>query len=718
MNRKKNDIQFNSKTLNDNLENIFEYLYLNRKFIIIIILSIALAIRLYAIFFGYGANHYSKVDELEAYQFGMNLYYFSNARIFGAYLPGPWQSLIVWVLIKLTNTVYSLYVLFAIIGTWTTYLIYWLSKKVLKYSSFKNKYDKKYIINLVGLFSALFYAIMPWPVKFSVSFWNPHFFIPFITLFLGYFADVIYESNSKSILPAIFLLAVLPFFHMEIVYALIPIILFIVLRYKKPDFLLISKSDINDKVKYSLNIKYLFYGIVLSILIYIPFLYFDWKNNFYILGHYIKGSGSFYKFRPETFKIFSNIIIVMTDEISRFIGHNFNQYKYFLNRAFGHYIVGFLFILPSFIIVLFTYIRFFKSFIKDKIKLFIGYWIISTAFFHVLSGMPHELRYTIIWFPFLILIINYEIVFFLFVKDKNETNNSKKFDLNNNNKNNDNINKYKIVNLKAINYKKLITFLYIFTLATGFYLNLTHFYQERYPNYKNTTRLIPSLIVYEKVKKILLKDYFESNIDQSLIKNNNDKKLNYNYLLYSNFIKKSISKFLHYFNLKIVNKRKTFSLYYYFPLLQNKPYILNFKNDTSNEIKNFKNLNFSDSFTYYLSTEFLFLKFSKSRQKQILNLISRFINSNINLIVNDYKKAKFFVYFIDKKYLKNKIKTNEYKLILKNKDFNNKDNNDNLNNKICISRYNLVNMNFEYNNKIYKIIGELSNCFVVKRENK
>jgi len=91
------------------------------------------------------------------------------------------------------------------------------------------------------------------------------------------------------------------------------------------------------------------------------------------------------------------------------------------------------------------------------------------------------------------------------------------------------------------------------------YLNFQHYRQERYPDVKNTVRLIPSLIFYEKLKYYILNHYF-INLEKDLYNQNVIKsKLP---ILTSRSI--NPSDYLHYFDYKMGYENwQKYSIFYY-----------------------------------------------------------------------------------------------------------------------------------------------------------
>jgi 4-amino-4-deoxy-L-arabinose transferase-like glycosyltransferase len=565
-----------------NLEEFAINVEKNYKIFLLIAVLIGFILRFYAVFVGLGSNHYSKIDELEAYIWGQQLRYYGHPRFF-TYIPGPYLSLIAFLLIKFFNTVKSLYYFWVFCGTLSIYLVFWLSKKIFSHNFHATNLINKENKNLIeypiflSILIALLFAIFPWSIKYTVSYWNPHFIIIFSTLLLGYLFDVLTKEKSKNIFGLILTVAVMPFFHMIIIYAVPVIFLMIIIR----------------KRILKLNYPYLILGLFISILIWIPFFIFDKNTNFFILNSYLHHE-SVLNIRPETLKMIVNPILITTLDISRFTGHYFFEYKYFLDRAYGLFFIGLIPVICSIIIAIYSFIISFKYFSfklfnKDNINpiTYLLLFMVGTLFFHLLSLQVHEDRYTVIFFAIPYIILGYGWYKILF--------NSKS---------------------KRTNLLMILSILVLICLILAPYITISHFYQERYPNFENKVRLIPSLIYYEKIKYFVIKDFFQT---QNIL---DDPKS------YINFIdldrKTDLPKFHSLFDYESIKKL--------FRLNENKN---SFKKEISSKLYN-------TDLRYIFSLDNIYIEKDPVRQKQIIKCIERFINTNTNLIADekDLEKLK------------------------------------------------------------------------------
>ncbi len=306
-----------------------------------------------------------------------------------------------------------------------------------------------------------------------------------------------------------------------------------------------------------------------------------------------------------------NTFLIITLDISRFTGNYFFEYKYFLYRAYGIFIIGLIPVFASIILAILSFIKGFKFFsfkniLKDNFNpiSYRLFYMVGILFFHLLSLQVHEDRYTIIFFAVPYILLGYFLYNLL-------------------------------ISLKEGNNKKIkiLLILFIICILIAPYISLSHFYHERYPYYENKIRLIPSLIYYEDIKSALIQDILNELVTKSNSGN------------FDHFIDKDF----------IVEKLKLNSILNY-PFLAN---ILLGKIDQSkldiyNQIKNSK-------VKYFISTENIYLEKDRARQRQILSCISRFVNINTNLVIDNNQLEKFLFENRDKKEGEDKFKI--YKIV-------------------------------------------------------
>ncbi len=398
-----------------------------------------------------GSSYYSIIDELAAYTWGSNLTYYSHARFFSSYLPGPWQNVLAYALVNIFASVSGMYWGVIFLGVVQIVLIYYFIYTV----------TLKREIALLGAFLT---ATQPWSVGYLATFWNPYFIIPLVTMFLICLVKLERDSRSPVIALLVILFALMTFFHLIVLFALPFLFYFIVIR-----------------KRFNIDKKFFSLGIIVGFVMYSPFLINDFKSNFFILGGYLEGSKNIVRFKWESLKFITDILVVSSQEISRFIGHKLDTLLFFLSKSYGSYVVGFLFMGMSYLGALYFFQLFFKI-VKDKqhplnsvMKIFFIYMLsIIVAFF--LTLRPHEIRYNVIWWPILILIIS------LGIEDL----------------------------WRKSFKKKVLGFLLLIYLLNGFYLTTQIAIFNYNPNYKDEIRLIPSLVVFEKIEKSLKKEIYKN----------------------------------------------------------------------------------------------------------------------------------------------------------------------------------------------------------------
>jgi hypothetical protein len=411
-----------------------------------IILCIGFLLRVFWLYKGQAASTYTLIDEVKAYIWSYNLHYFSHARFF-SYVPGPWQNVIGFISLSVFNTVYGFYIFWLLISTVQIYLMYNLACKVGNHQQ--------------AVLAAIITAVFPWPIEYTMKFWNPLFVIPLMTLLFGILFDVIHKNKSKKIFFIILLYSIMPFFHMMSAFTF-PGFLLIVILYRK-----------------NINFSYMFLGGVCGLLFYIPFIYYDRINGFFMFKGYLAGSNDNSVFKPESLKVISNSIIVISHEVSRFIGHSSKEFFHFLNKYYGHFSIGILFIASSIGVAISAWIHFFKNINKENNTFYkvTALFIISNAvLFFILTKSAHEFRYTNVWWPLLYLLL-VKFIYAVLQKIGSYSKTKKRIAL-------------------------IVSGLYF---LNGIYLSFCIPLYHSNPNYKKTYRHIPSLVTFEKIEHAVLK---------------------------------------------------------------------------------------------------------------------------------------------------------------------------------------------------------------------
>ena len=65
----------------------------------------------------------------------------------------------------------------------------------------------------IAFLAALFYAVIPYSVRYTTYFVNHNFVIPIAILFTGWFWDTLWKNKSRAVAGALITLFLMPFFH-------------------------------------------------------------------------------------------------------------------------------------------------------------------------------------------------------------------------------------------------------------------------------------------------------------------------------------------------------------------------------------------------------------------------------------------------------------------------------------------------------------------------
>lgn len=352
-----------------------------KKFIVSIhsIFILAIVFRVYWLVMGLGSSHFSFLDELRGYAFAKELLYYSAARVGAGYLPGPWQNLLYFGLEE-TLGIIGIYAFSALLGCLHVYALYVFIR--LCYPE-----EKRYA--LIGAFIT---AIFPWPLQFSATAWNPYPAALLSTLSFIVLMKLLGNPSSRYAfwLPLIF--AVMAFFHLMAFFSLLGF-LAVLLVYRK---------------KIRMHWGYASAGIVLGMLLYIPFFYFEILNDFYVLKKFFGDTGGFLSFAPEQLKFLYIPFVVSSQEVSRLIGYNWETYSLFLDRFYGSFVLALPLLGISFMLSIYSYFIFFKKVFTKKNsweRIFFIYMGIALISF-LLTGRNFEIRYLNIYWPIIFLALS------------------------------------------------------------------------------------------------------------------------------------------------------------------------------------------------------------------------------------------------------------------------------------------------------------------------
>ncbi len=131
---------------------------------------------------------------------------------------------------------------------------------------------RKYFDEKTAIIASLLYAINPWAIYMSDIFWNPNF-LPIFSILLFYFLfKLIINENNWAFPITSFLIAIMLNFHLTPLFYL-PILILSILLFRR-----------------DIKLKYYFYSLITFLLPFIPFIYFNLKHGYSLLGPVLYGS--------------------------------------------------------------------------------------------------------------------------------------------------------------------------------------------------------------------------------------------------------------------------------------------------------------------------------------------------------------------------------------------------------------------------------------------
>lgn len=142
---------------------------------------------------------------------------------------------------------------------------------------------KAFFNRRTALIATTFFAVNPWAILYSRKIWSPDHLSLFVLIFFYSLYKVIIKQKQKYIIVLFLCLSILTQLHPPTLYYLF--VLCIVLMIFRP------------------NIKPANYviGVGSFFLLYLPYILFDVKNNFYNLNVFLKSSKLPFIFRPHVF---------------------------------------------------------------------------------------------------------------------------------------------------------------------------------------------------------------------------------------------------------------------------------------------------------------------------------------------------------------------------------------------------------------------------------
>ncbi len=354
----------------------------------LVIVVCGLVLRLLGLTWGHGYYQTGAGDDMEAFRVAVSYLegdakaqYLGQPKFNNGKIAGPLWAMLWSTPLRFGGSPVTVVLLIILLNVAAIPLVYLLSRKLFGPSC--------------ALWTALFYAVSPWPVYFSISGNNPSVMALLgVLLFLALW-DVCNTPRSVHIFWVCLLLAAMPQFHMVGVFY-IPFVLLVIY---------LSGNRINR--------KWLAAGLFGAILIYLPYFIGEsgnqWENTRLILS-------SKSKFQFGVFKILTLQVNLLSNLISRWTGHHFSEY-----RVFGDAMLGSFYVLAAFNVISVVFgMLFLGDFLRDLFRslrgrlfalrqayryspslIFTGIFLFGPLLLFALTGHDFVSRYLCVQLPLL-----------------------------------------------------------------------------------------------------------------------------------------------------------------------------------------------------------------------------------------------------------------------------------------------------------------------------
>lgn len=258
-------------------------------------------------------------------------------------------------------------------------------------------------------------------IRALTNFWNPNLTLIFgFIFFIFLFEYICNDSELKTKLSAIFMfpaLAIMAQAHFSVFFSIVPtVIVYLIIKYKKT-------------FKYSLHF---IIGIFISFLLYLPYLIYEIKNNFYNTYLILEEKGAI---NYIAFPKYQAFILFPTNEMSAiYIKHLDNILNFWFSNP--PLIFGFVFLLLSLIFsaicLIGSFYIIFNNFkkkiilndkelaLRDMFLILLLSMVVSTLFFLIAPPTTGSFHYL-----YGIFAISYSYILFFIVKYKNTIINKK-----------------------------------------------------------------------------------------------------------------------------------------------------------------------------------------------------------------------------------------------------------------------------------------------------
>jgi 4-amino-4-deoxy-L-arabinose transferase-like glycosyltransferase len=188
-------------------------------------------------------------------------------------------------------------------------------------------FTRKFFGDKVAVIASLLYAVNPWHIYLSITYWNPNF-LPFFSVIFFYFLfDYILNNNDNSLVVASLVLSLMFQFHLTSLF-LLPVLFLSILIFRR-----------NTKI------KYYFYSFGVFLITLIPYIYYNFKTNTSIFSPFIYGA---YRESSSLITSFSETFGLPIMLATNYLG----KYVYGSSDIFGSTFLSYLFLLLTILFVI------------------------------------------------------------------------------------------------------------------------------------------------------------------------------------------------------------------------------------------------------------------------------------------------------------------------------------------------------------------------------
>ncbi|MBS3175090.1 glycosyltransferase family 39 protein [Candidatus Woesearchaeota archaeon] len=204
------------------------------------------------------------------------------------------------------------------------------------------KFCKDYFNKRIGVIASFLYAVNPWSVYISHFHWNPNYLPVFSVLFFYFLFGFIIKKKNYCLILASLILGIMLNFHLTALF-FIPIAILLILVFRR-----------------KINIKTTIYSILTFLIPFLPYIYFNLKNNISLLAPILYGVSS---------RAYSGLFTGFTESfgIPIMLATNYlGSYVYGSSNIFLNPIIKYLFFSLTIVLVILIFLSLFYLIIKLK----------------------------------------------------------------------------------------------------------------------------------------------------------------------------------------------------------------------------------------------------------------------------------------------------------------------------------------------------------------